>query len=383
MPTTRTGKSSYRPSDKPYPSIPISTFVHDPSRPTLPNEIIRTILSHLADDRKQKTLASCCQVSKQVYAIASPILWKHLRLTPWKTDEDGSLVLNEAKKDCGSTKTRQKNGRALRNDVEIFSLYHHDADWCKSESKSTLQLPNVQTLHLYYDDDILLHQDCKYSNNCRLLRSVKPRTVVLHNGHLGGRFTPADNDFPTQILQEVEVLVCVMDEPTLYEAYVSDWDIAELPRLPKIQKIYYIIDPFNCEHYHGWALNEWMWLMVCGAKSLLCRLKESAVVFVNLEALALFGEEGLTRRPQHVSQRFLKELHDEINSHSEKWNNPSNTSYDLEERKKAVKALALDVFEEQEEWWRYVDKRTIDEWKKTMKSYEQADEPNEENKDHQ
>ncbi|KAK6903744.1 hypothetical protein I203_107249 [Kwoniella mangroviensis CBS 8507] len=52
---------------------------HHPS-PNLSNEIILGILQNITD---RATLASCCQVSRMAYDIASPLLWKNLRLTPW------------------------------------------------------------------------------------------------------------------------------------------------------------------------------------------------------------------------------------------------------------------------------------------------------------
>ncbi|WWD00578.1 hypothetical protein V866_007513 [Kwoniella sp. B9012] len=154
------------------------------SSPILPVELLHQVLSYTS----QGTLASVCRTSKTLHGIASPLLWKHLVLNPWKVDEDGKVIRDinnkelsdENKENCGAIKSSRAEGRAMGNLVNTFSLYHHSFDWCQSNQQLTLQLPNDHTLHLYLNDKHQIHDDYD-GHRCRLLRAVQPKVIVWHN----------------------------------------------------------------------------------------------------------------------------------------------------------------------------------------------------------
>ncbi|WWD21477.1 hypothetical protein CI109_105963 [Kwoniella shandongensis] len=216
----------------------------------LPPEILTHILSYLSLSIEQGTLANCCLVSKELYNIASPLLWYHLRLSPWKTktDEKGEEVIDETKEKHGGMHSRQPSYKRLREMVKVLTVHNHHVKWCRCDLTTTLALPNLHTLHLALDPHASYHQwDCDdIPPTCRLLKSLRPKRLVMHNVHttdpgffdhrashlgLGAFVSPAT-------FSEVEELFLLCDAP-LARSDDCDWS----PRfisMPKLQRICWI-----------------------------------------------------------------------------------------------------------------------------------------------
>ncbi|WWC67938.1 uncharacterized protein I206_101857 [Kwoniella pini CBS 10737] len=361
MPVTRSGKSST--PKKPKHLIKPSTYVFDPSRITLPNEIIIRVLSILADDRKQKSLAKCCQVSKQFYAMSSPLLWNHLRLTPWKTDEGGKLIEDPSKYRCGALKTQQKNGKALKNDVNTFSLYHHSMSWCKSDTKSTLQLPNAQTLHLYPKRITAMHSDPWYATPpCRLLKNVQPKELILHNVSIVHQDLMVDINCQ-KLFETVEVLVLITN--ALYSDW--HWESPKPPWVPHLRQVYYVFEPipnpypYDLEEEENlrYLINDIMW-------NLKHQLRRATVTFVNLEALEYASRGSLAAGEPRLKTKFERLLFAMIDDFPS--SSRFSTKEEREERKRTVRIITLQEFYQEDGWWRYVDRQDMDEWVKIMQS---------------
>ncbi|OCF58811.1 hypothetical protein L486_03301 [Kwoniella mangroviensis CBS 10435] len=129
---------------------------HSQAQPTsLPNEIILQIFTCLSTD--QASLLSCSRVSKTFHKLSSPLLWHHLRLSPFFAEPrlvsaNGVYLYRKIedpqKAHCGSIGTGKKDLKPLLKHVEKFYLESHTPEWCLHGYNTSLKLPNLQILEL-------------------------------------------------------------------------------------------------------------------------------------------------------------------------------------------------------------------------------------------
>ncbi|OCF76938.1 hypothetical protein I204_02647 [Kwoniella mangroviensis CBS 8886] len=129
---------------------------HSQAPPTsLLNEIILQIFTCLSTD--QASLLSCSRVSKTFHKLSSPLLWHHLRLSPFFAEPrlvsaNGVYVYRKIedpqKAHCGSIGTGKKDLKPLLKHVEKFYLESHTPEWCLHGYNTSLKLPNLQILEL-------------------------------------------------------------------------------------------------------------------------------------------------------------------------------------------------------------------------------------------
>ncbi|WVF69829.1 hypothetical protein IAT40_004608 [Kwoniella sp. CBS 6097] len=186
---------------------PTSNEIH----PTFPNEIFGQIVRHLSGSHS--TLYSWCLVSKTFYQMGFPIMSRHLRLSPWKTDSgEGRDVLDPNKEKVGRLSGKRKTRHDSPSDslkapenVRILTLREHPLQWCQQGSIVPLVLPRLQTVHLHVEDRCSIergsqvafaHLDLGYPpKTCRFLAALLPTNLVFrfssirHTGKLPLRST--------------------------------------------------------------------------------------------------------------------------------------------------------------------------------------------------
>ncbi|WVW78459.1 hypothetical protein I302_100413 [Kwoniella bestiolae CBS 10118] len=381
MLTTRTGRSSSSSSssttDQPStttPSLPalsttttITAIRHSTTQttPPLPTEVIHRILSYST----QGTLASACRTSKALYRIASPLLWKHLVLSPWKLDENGDEVLDEKgkkvldenKKDCGGMKTRQKNGKALRNDVITSSLYHHSAEWCQSRARSTLQLPNLRTLHLHVTGTGSLHSS---GYECRLLRVVKPQILVLHNAFIGGPNLKMW-EVPKLSTNNIHTIFFISPADQALEPERRGFSL--FPRVPKIKDIYWLFEPVEVDESNVLTSD----IPMFHRQDYRDKIVELSLKFPNARLTIINAgiiqhyHKRCPKVPIEASEREAAQVV------SRKLNG-TLVGYDFwsPERKRqkvgSTTFVSFEKFIEKETWWKYLEVKEVMKWKKLM-----------------
>nr|XP_019005141.1 uncharacterized protein I203_01985 [Kwoniella mangroviensis CBS 8507]OCF68602.1 hypothetical protein I203_01985 [Kwoniella mangroviensis CBS 8507] len=201
---------------------------HSQAQPTsLPNEIILQIFTCLSTD--QASLLSCSRVSKTFHKLSSPLLWHHLRLSPFFAEPrlvsaNGVYVYRKIedpqKAHCGSIGTGKKDLKPLLKHVEKFYLESHTPEWCLHGYNTSLKLPNLQILELdilsmrkqdhrkiHLSDPTLTSRN-QYNPNCRLLRDLTPSTIVLRDNFNRG-LDLCKGSIPISIWKCVEELVLV------------------------------------------------------------------------------------------------------------------------------------------------------------------------------
>ncbi|WVW78460.1 hypothetical protein I302_100414 [Kwoniella bestiolae CBS 10118] len=222
---------------------------HQHPSPNLPNEIILRILQNLSD---RPTLSACCQVSHSLYDMASPMLWRNLRLTPWSGQGNSheTRELSEYREHHGKLNNRTKIISRMRKEVKMFSLEDHPAAWCQVHKPTRLDLVNLETLRLYMGDNNEIHTDTTPSpgkdffirRECRLLKNLRPRTIIIRNYDPSG-FNIQTSAIPPKPWEEVEtvVLVCPIDQCFFLEARHMNWSRTEY--LKNLRKVYWVFDP--------------------------------------------------------------------------------------------------------------------------------------------
>ncbi|WVQ98041.1 hypothetical protein IAU59_005163 [Kwoniella sp. CBS 9459] len=158
--------------------------------PSLPNEILQQILSHLSGHHS--TLYAWCLASKRFYDIGYPVMSRHLRLSPWMSDSgDGRHVLDPKKIKVGRLISQRTTGMEepfdflpVPENVRILTVRDHPWDWCHQGPMVPLKLPNLDTIHLHLD------YDCKFNvsmhrgyslGECHFLAGSRPKNLVIRH----------------------------------------------------------------------------------------------------------------------------------------------------------------------------------------------------------
>ncbi|WWD00576.1 hypothetical protein V866_007511 [Kwoniella sp. B9012] len=214
--------------------------------PNLLNEIILRILQNISE---RSTLASCCQVSRMVYDIASPLLWRNLRLTPWsdRRDPGGERELSDYREDHGKLNNRTRRVSKMKNGVKKFTLEYHSVDWCGIDRPTRLHLPNLQTLELVLKDRHAFHfgktsrTSSLNSNDCRLLKSIKPKTIIIRNCVLT-KLRLDTPSMPSGLWEECQTLIlfCSPKQRITSSTY-SRWN--KSVEMNHLKRVYWIFDP--------------------------------------------------------------------------------------------------------------------------------------------
>ncbi|OCF58821.1 hypothetical protein L486_03311 [Kwoniella mangroviensis CBS 10435] len=340
------------------------------SSPILPVELLHQILSYAS----RGTLASVCRTSKTLHRIASPFLWKHLILGPWKVDEDGKVmrddknkeILDKNKEDCGAIMSSRGEGRTKGNLVETFSLYHHSFDWCQSNDQMTLRMPNVHTLHLYLNDKDQIHDDYD-GHRCGLLRAVQPKIIVWHNAC-------------------INVLDCWTIGPKrLYEEtqtffFISTGHQAEkcrfYPRLYRydfttLEDIYWLFKPRILDSQAksesfvrgSFALQNFIRNIV----QLAIEFHQTRITFVNSGVIRSFHKDWKDEPYKTFEQRVARDVKKELERQLKQSRHRSKEK--KKQRLDSIHFMDLDEFMAKEERWRYLDARQVRKWKKVFSPF--------------
>ncbi|WVW78448.1 hypothetical protein I302_100402 [Kwoniella bestiolae CBS 10118] len=172
----------------------------------MPSEILSNLIPQLCEDKP--TLSLLAQVSESSRTLAEPLLWRAIRLSPFSSTQktiypatdympfrtSTSTPLEEEYQVMGSIGISDVVDKWIKpfiHHVKILEVEHHPMDWCRSWSATNPSpiLPNLQTLHLLYNNDGLtsaIHPAFP-NRECRLLNSLEPRTVVLDMPLVDGR----------------------------------------------------------------------------------------------------------------------------------------------------------------------------------------------------
>ncbi|WVQ69246.1 uncharacterized protein L199_007463 [Kwoniella botswanensis] len=214
--------------------------------PNLPNEIILRILQNITH---RPTLASCCQISKMVYDIASPLLWENLRLTPWsdRRDSSGERELSDYRKDHGKLNNRTRSVSKMRNGVKKLTLEYHSVDWCGIDRPTRLNLPNLHTLELVLKDRHTFHfgwpsrTSSNNSSECRFLKNLKPKTIIIRNCVLS-KLRLDTPSMPSGIWEECQILILICSpKQHISSTTYSRWN--KLVEMRHLKRVCWIFDP--------------------------------------------------------------------------------------------------------------------------------------------
>ncbi|KAK8847384.1 hypothetical protein IAR55_005242 [Kwoniella newhampshirensis] len=174
----------------------------------LPMELVTRILVVLAQDDQLHTLAVCCQVSRAVYNIASPMVWQHLHIKSRTMevkplDRSKSVTGSERvddELDSSQSRANQEvisefgfdkiilTPQILLDDVQILTIHPHPSNQCLSTSETTsdFHLPNLHTMQLEVGSRWELHSP-PYENpptSCPITASIRPKRIVIRNATL-------------------------------------------------------------------------------------------------------------------------------------------------------------------------------------------------------
>ncbi|WRT64783.1 uncharacterized protein IL334_001717 [Kwoniella shivajii] len=378
MPTTRSGKESF-----PTSSILSSsrkqtkrtkrtnnTNSLDHSIPaiqtSLPDDIIHNIISNLS--AYSGTLANCCLVSKMFYRVASPVLWRHLKLNPWKID-DGKKVLDGCKESFGGINDRQTGRKKHREDVRIFSLWDHPPEWCQPQRKTALTLPKLQVLRIHTTMKAI-HIFTPYDSEipkCRILSNLSPSRLVL-------RGIPLYNIDLSRIPLS-ESSWSKMEEITFissgYEAARNSsccHRFTSVFALPSLKRIFWIFDPSSPPHSWNASQSPSIPLHCCCLVKLLIQLPKIPLTIVNLDATGIYhpGRVGLSFEDiSYIAQNYLIDgLTQVMDDYG--WNEDQ-----IQERCETFRFVSLQGYIVDEDWVDILDKKELDKWVKVMQTQEE------------
>ncbi|WVQ69248.1 uncharacterized protein L199_007465 [Kwoniella botswanensis] len=334
------------------------------SSPILPVELLHQILSYTS----QGTLASACRTSKTLYGIASPLLWKHLVLGPWKVHEDGKVIrddknkeiLDENKENCGAIKSSRAEGQAMGTIVKTFSLYHHLFDWCQSIDRSTLQLPNAHTLHLYLSDKYRIHEDLK-GHLCRLLRGARPKVIICHNACL--RVLDFSAIGSRRLFEETQTLFFVScahqaEKCQLYP-HVFRYESTTL------KDIFWLFEPQSIgpsARSNSFSLGDF----VRDIATLAIDFHQTRITFINSGVIGLL-DTPWRHTPNKIHQkeiaRDMKEVLEGKLKRSQNW-----SEEEKKQRIDSIRFMDFDEFLAEEQWWKYLDSEQVSKWKEVSEN---------------
>ncbi|WVW78451.1 hypothetical protein I302_100405 [Kwoniella bestiolae CBS 10118] len=228
-----------------------------------PPEISTHILYHLNADKR--TLLNLSLTCKYLHDLATPLLWRYIRLTPWSNRYEKkyySIFRSTKKKEVLDRQVEEKyqldgsigkdnHEWGVYDHVRVLDVEYHKIHWCHSHhpddpNTHIYQSPkfkNLETLHLRYS-----HTDWPASFHpghftipCRLLLALRPRVLYIHvkNSDSIQRFHLPDN-----ILHNIQELVLVVG-PRLYAMPEGKCEFEQpvLKAFQKIRKMTIIIDP--------------------------------------------------------------------------------------------------------------------------------------------
>ncbi|WVQ69260.1 uncharacterized protein L199_007477 [Kwoniella botswanensis] len=363
---------------------------HARGQPTpLPNEIVLQILSYLSNDRT--SLLSCSRVSKTFHKLSSPLLWHHLKLSPFfaiprLVSNNGEGVYRKIedpqKAQCGSIGTGKKDLKPLLKHVEKFYLESHTPEWCYHGYNTSLKLPNLQILELdilsmrkqdhrkiHLSDPTLTSRN-QYNPNCRLLRDLTPSTVTLRDNFNKG-LDFCKGSIPLSIWKCVEELIlvspvrdipCLELEPvaapiplTLKDLERLTWIFHPPPTLDGGEKVMYALDaPHRPDLYNAIQII-----------TLIIQLKNiQSVKLVNPGILASLIEEnsGATKDQLHWESKDYILCKFGAETRKMGW-----TEGKIGESKDKIEFLTFEEWEEEQGWVGRFEKNEVEKWKEAMR----------------
>ncbi|WWC67937.1 uncharacterized protein I206_101856 [Kwoniella pini CBS 10737] len=369
-----------------------------------PNEIILRIIQNVKD---QKTLSSCCQVSKTFYNLSSPLLWRNLKLSPWTYQQGYGSFPSIARQDIGKMSNRQRKITKMRNEVITFTLEDHPTHWCKNDMETRLDLPNLEVLKLTLSSIRSLHTDddppCTalpaQSHGCRLINNLKPKTLIVLNPTqeviMNIHTTPSIND---NVWSHVETFIWVIAaDKTLTSSkhQIGVWDLPGNPaydQMPKLKRILCIFRPtirllghrYKLYSYSTWlreARLSWDPSSCFNLTQALQAPPHVDVVYINSGATITslhpsirasfrrgFIWGGHPIKLSNVATAFERQLRGIINSHLDHWMfEQFLNDEDGKKRRENISFLSLNEWLTQEkDWPKWIDGDEINEWKNLM-----------------
>nr|XP_019008503.1 uncharacterized protein I206_07062 [Kwoniella pini CBS 10737]OCF47284.1 hypothetical protein I206_07062 [Kwoniella pini CBS 10737] len=206
----------------------------------LPLELISLILTHLYEvDRA--SLATACQVSKAMFQVAAPILYRQIHVSP--------LIWRDSRNDhspdrftpTGKEKTNTRKKKILKN-AEIVIIDSHHATWCGNKS---FKYPNLKTLVLNLTVNgfgPVLHGNDILEKQCSLVKCLQPKKLVLFGMTLTSITTYEMFGVPPKIFENIEQLTLVAPMEPIKPR--SIWGgFSDMPKLKKLVWIFHTAHP--------------------------------------------------------------------------------------------------------------------------------------------
>ncbi|WVQ69253.1 uncharacterized protein L199_007470 [Kwoniella botswanensis] len=325
----------------------------------IPSEIIHRILSYLSA-HDQGTLTSCALVSKRFDQIATPFLWRWLRLDPLHMSND----------DDSPTLDISTWGQHLQDMVQVLDITTHDGDWCGSAKVTSLHLPNLKTLRLHIDTGATGYKEIHVEkeeeglkSSCRLIQGLRPK-IIVHRGKTNPKpsFYLDPKYFCPTIWSAIDTLVYLVP-PTQSSTHFLQHRRRDLSRvLPKLEKIFWIFDTTSmdpdAEGRQGSLFGPEFQLI----SDILINNPQIRVTIVNIGCTQM----RLPRRRRtsyedtigHYSQLFDNFYSDEI-----EYSSVDNNYYDDTQELNYPYLLTIEEFMKQEEWYEFLEPQEFEGWK--------------------
>ncbi|KAK8847385.1 hypothetical protein IAR55_005243 [Kwoniella newhampshirensis] len=340
--------------------------------PTLPTEILGHILSYLPSSTSRPALIACCQVSRTFYALAAPLLWYHLRLTPWKTGSGGEDAkpqvhndLDERKEKLGGIHNRQRGNKRLREMVRVLTVDHHDEDWCRPDLKTGFDLPNLHTVQIRPSAHVHRHAEDPMSVfDCRLLAVLSPKRLVIHGARTNDPgFTPDSEDgfhsmTKPYLFLAVEELILLCNTPLVdyRDCNWSPW----LPDMPQLKRVIWIFTQTGGQRPNS---ESWLWDRhvphACSLVGIMASLPHVEVSVVNTGGITHSKYNFLTELEiLFVVEKSYKALA-ESEFRKRGWDENK-----IDERWSLVKFVSRQEFLDKEDWMDILDTKEAELWGK-------------------
>ncbi|WWC59452.1 uncharacterized protein I303_102008 [Kwoniella dejecticola CBS 10117] len=373
-----------------------------------PNEIILRIIQCTRD---RKSLLACCQVSKSFYNIASPPLWRDLKLTPWTYQAHYERYLSTVREDVGAMNNGQRMISKVKNEVKSLTVEDHSPDWCKNGEMAELELPCLELLKLALHSSGTLHlgdRTRSYNNDtptarltrgCRLINNLKPTTLIVQTSdHAISDRSHASQSLTHEVYSKVETLIWISPAESIFPFHYSRRIYSSVPKLPsfgdmpELRGIIWIFQPAgHLEYVHGLSHRDYatwigdmkdrqkghlaqglMWPFNAPARIKITCVNSGSLITSLSPSVRLAYRNSIRRRRAvpvaQIAGAFQGEIASIITARLEYDLSGSGQSESLAARRREdLVFMTLDEWMEQERNWPdYVDEDEIEKWQEAM-----------------